>query len=359
MSLSNPKADTLQPAPESPLDPATGELRFGVYGAEFPTMNLDQAWIRWRGIKIPPPLSRLRLKQWQHFGLVLPDLFVGLAVVDAGFLRTSWCHVVDRRAAPAPAFEHRRSGMGLDLKVARDLWDGVTRVREKGYQVEVHNRLGQGEHHLKLAIDERQDRPQVGGSVRCLHDLSAIQPLVVLLPVGPGRAMYSHKVPLPLEGTLLVDGRRVEARPDESFAILDIHKAHYPRHTWWRWATFAWRDGANRALGLNLTHNVAGDQPDLNENALWLEGRVQRLGSVRFEFDRQQVLEPWQLGTSCQSVDLRFTPQGERCENLRLGVARSVFHQLHGTFSGTVRFDGETIVVDRAFGLCEDHDSLW
>jgi hypothetical protein len=65
------------------------------------------------------------------------------------------------------------------------------------------------------------------------------------------------------------------------------------------------------------------------------------------------------LATSDGAVALTFTPEGERGENLDLGLLRSIFHQLHGTFSGQVRFGAETVEVDDLFGLCEDHDSVW
>jgi len=203
--------------------------------------------------------------------------------------------------------------------------------------------------------------PPVEASLRCTYGPpnEVIQPLVVLLEVGPNRGMYSHKAPLLLEGTVRVGDGRVEARPDACFAVVDVHKAHYPRHTWWRWATFAWRDPTGRSVGLNLTRNVCGEDDELNENGVWLGGRLHHLATADFELDPQQVLQPWRLSTRDGAVDLRFTPLGERSENLRRPLVRSVFHQLHGTFDGRLTVEGETVPVRDAFGLCEDHDSLW
>lgn len=350
-----PGGDTKHVA-QGPVD-GSGWPRLGVHETEFAEANLDQAWILWGGLRIPPPLSRARLKQWQHFALVLPGLHIGLAVVDAGYLRTSWCHVVNR--ADGSHFEHRRMGPRLDLRVARGLWDGRTHALGRGYRAEIHNRLAAGEHRIQLAIAARRGRPAVEGALRCLHDLQGVQPLVAVLPVGEGRAMYTHKVPLPVEGTVRVGGRRFEARPEDSFVLLDVHKAHYPRHTWWNWATFVGRDAGGRVIALNLTRNVNRTDQVLNENVVWVDGRMERLGAARFAFDRQAPMDPWRLSTSCGAVALTFTPQTGRGENLRLGLVRSVFKQLCGTFDGTVQAGGRSIAVDGLFGLCEDHDSLW
>jgi len=342
---------------EGPVE--QGWARVGIYDEEFSAVNLDQAWIISGGLRVPPPLSRLRLKQWQHFALVLPELYVGLAVVDPGFgLGTSWCHVVQRDAGHG-GFEHRHQGPRVKVHVSRQLWDGVTRAGVKGYHVEIKNALSRGEHRIQLAIDARRDRPAVRAALRCVHDLAAIRPLVAVLPVGEGRAMYTHKVPLPLEGAITVGQRSYTATPDRCFALLDIHKAHYPRHTFWNWATLVGRDARGRVLGLNLTRNVNPDDRELNENALWVDGQLRRLGAARFELDRDDVLRPWRVRTLCGAVDLVFTPRGERSERLNLWLMRSMFHQLHGTFSGTVRSVEGVLDIDRLFGLCEDHDVRW
>jgi hypothetical protein len=346
----------VQPAPGRIVDDQ-GLVRFGVYDRPLHCVNLEDARLRWHGLALPRLLVRLRLKAWQHYALILPDVFVGVAVVDAGFLRTSWCFVVER--GPNRSFEHRRSGPFKDVGIARELYAGHTYFRSPGYRIEIENRLSSGEHLLALEVAASEGRPAVRADLRCAHDLDAIDPMEVVLPVGPNQAMYSHKVPLPLSGTVTVGDHTFAADGRSAFAILDVHRAHYPRHTFWRWATFAGRDAAGRSVGVNLTRNVIADDDRWNENGIWLDGRLEHVGPAAFEFDPGSILTPWKLRTRCGAVDLTFTPRGERQEDLRLGLARSVFHQPYGTFSGTLRFRGTEVPVDRMFGVCEDHDALW
>jgi hypothetical protein len=171
--------------------------------------------------------------------------------------------------------------------------------------------------------------------------------------------LYSHKVALPLAGHLRIGGRSYEAEPRTARAILDIHAAHYPHHTFWRWATCAGRSADGQELALNLTHNLIRDDATWNENAVWLGGRRVRLGPARFAFEAAATDRPWQLRTLDGVVALTFTPQGARGEDLRLGLVRSVFRQLHGTFAGAITLEGKTTVVNDVFGIAEDHDSLW
>ncbi|MBW1879896.1 MAG: DUF2804 domain-containing protein, partial [Deltaproteobacteria bacterium] len=190
--------------------------------------------------------------------------------------------------------------------------------------------------------------------LECLHDLDTVEPMVVCLPVGEGRGMYSHKVPLPVRGTVTAAGREYVLDAEECFAILDIHKAHYPRKTWWKWATFAGKDGKGRRIGLNLTRNVVIDDA-LNENAVWVDGKLHPLGTARFDLDS----EDWSMGTEDGAVELSFDAQDERREDLNLGLVVSRFRQRFGTFSGPVRIGEEVIEVEDLFGVVEDHHAVW
>ncbi len=349
---------TIEPQPTPPrMVDAHGQVRYGVFDAPFRELNLADARLSWHGANLPRPAVRFRLKQWQHFGFVLPEVFVGLAMVDAGLVRTTWCHVVDRIATTH--FEHKRLSPFLNVHIAHALWDERTHVSASGYRVSVHNHLSAGEHRIALRVDPVKGKPAVKASLHCLHDLEKNRPLVVVLPVGPNQGMYSHKVALPLSGTLRVGDRMHTADPETCFAILDIHKAHYPRHTWWKWATFAGVDGRGRAVACNLTQNVNLDDTRYNENGVWVDGSLEHLGPARFDFDPQNVLAPWHLTTADGAVDLTFRPEGERSENVQAGIIRSVFHQPYGTFSGTLRHGGETVQVEQMYGVCEDHDALW
>ncbi len=348
---------TRTPAPD-PLVDEHGRVTFGVFDGPLRSINLDCARIRKGPLPLKGPLARFRLKEWQHFTLDLPGFFGTFAIVDSKFLKVSWFHGVDRETGDG--WEHGRQSPLLRTRLARELWEDRCEVRARGYRIEVENRLDVHEHRIRVDIAARGDRPAVRGELTCLHDLSRITPMVVVLPVGPNRGMYSHKVPLPLRGELEVGGRTFVARPEDSQTILDVHKAHYPRHTWWNWATCAGRDAGGRLLGINLTRNVVEDDDRYNENGVWVDGELHHLGPARFEFDEERVLEPWRLSTTDGAVDLVFRPEGERADHIELGLVRSVFHQPYGRFEGTVQLPGgETLEVRDLYGVCEDHDARW
>lgn len=333
---------TPQPADRSPLDEPPRHivedghiLRYGMFAGRIAEPNLQDTALY--GLRSGSLVARARFKQWQHLCVVHDDLAITLAVVDAGITRLGWVQVIDRRTGER--VEHHRQSPLLAIHVAERLGDGDTWLRASGLRVALRARLDEGRHDVEVTA------PQLEIDLTC-H--ATTTPLEVVLPLGRGRGMWSHKVPLPVSGTVRWRGRTVELDRTVATGIFDIHKAHYPHHTWWRWATFVGRDEEGRRLAVNLTRNPVID-PGLHECALWLDGGLRSLPLPEFHLER----EPWRI--TAPELDLRFDGDGERREDLDVVVVRSRFRQRYGTFSGTV--GGRR--VEAAFGLFEDHDSRW
>lgn len=332
---------TLSPPPPRLVGPDGTIEAFGMWAGAVADVNLDQ--LKLPGL--PGPLARLRLKRWQHIAVVHPHAALTFAIVDVGFLRVAWVQGIDRETGEA--FEHHAQSPLLPMRIARSLGDDRCSVRFRGGSIEIHNQLDQGRHGIAIGVPARGALPAVHAAL----EVSATStPLAVNLPLGRGRSMYSHKVVHPAQGSFELGGRRFECVPSTTFAIFDVHQAHYPRHTWWNWATFVGRAG-DQVVGLNLTKNVVTD-PSLHENALWLDGELSLLSPARFDLPAEG---PWTMGTEDGRVELALQPQGERREDVRALVVRSVFRQKFGAFTGHV---GD-LVLDEAFGLVEDHDSRW
>lgn len=329
----------LTPPPPRLLNAQGRVAHYGMFNAPLPDVDLLDAVIPGR----PGPLARLRLKRWQHVLVVHPEAALMWACVDAAYLKLGWARFVERQSGAS--WEHAVKSPVLDLGIARALHDDHTWLRSRTLTIDQHNHLAAGRH--TTALTATGSEPPISADVEMHADAT---PLVVNLPLGRGRSMYSHKVVLPVTGWFEAGGRRFECRKADTFAILDIHQAHYPRRTFWNWATFATADDAG-SFGLNLTRNVVPN-PEFHENAVWRDGELSLLGAATFDFSDEGA---WRIGTDDGEVDLTFTAQGERNENIQAVVIESVFRQRFGTFAGRV---GDR-TVDGAFGLVEDHRSVW
>lgn len=335
----------LNSPPGTILD-ARGAPQFGMYAGAIPDVDIDRATVA----GFPGPLGRLRLKQWEHWLVVHPEIVVTVAIVDAAITRLVWLQVIDRKTGGR--WEHRREGPHVRGRTARSLYDEYARGGASGLEVDIHDHLDANEHVL-TAKGRTAGLPDV--AMELVADCKpGTQPLAVVLPVGRGRAMYSHKVPLPVRGTIDVGHCRYTLDPAVCTAVLDVHKAHYPRQTWWNWATAVGFDGAGRRVAFNLTANVVTD-PALHENVVWSDGRPHLVGAPIFAM----ATEAWSVRTDDGAVDVAFDAQGERGEDLNYGVLQSKFRQRYGTFRGTVRAGADVVALSDAFGLFEDHHARW
>ena len=330
-----------------------GQLQLGIFRTPISEVNLDQA-------RVPGSTamgSRFKLKEWQHWMVVSPELMLTMAIVDIGYLKLSWIQAVELDTG----IRHEWSGQSplVRCQLSRSLWDDRCHFLQRGQKLRFHNQLSEGRHQLQIQGAPTKALPEISGELEVLHDLSAIDPLVVCMPVGEQRAMYSHKVPLPVQGEIHLGHRTYRLSVSDSIAFSDIHKAHYPRHTWWDWACFAYHAEDGRMIGLNLTHGMAQDPDRFTENAVWLDGRPQRLGPARFERNRGDLMQPWRVTTECGRAELRFIPQGGRSEDLDAGLISSNFQQLYGRWSGTLRHGKETLSFEGVMGLGEDHECHW
>jgi len=338
------------PTPEQAVRP-DGTPEYGIFQTPFQRLNLEDARFR-RFMRVS------RLKEWQHIGIVHPEVYISLAAVDLKYLAASWVFIHDRRTGIS--FEHERKLPGRRLVLPEVLWDARWSLDGgRGYRIDMRNHLSVGEHELRIDVRKDGGRAAVQAKMTLREDLERVHPLVAVLPLSKNRPFYTHKAPCPVKGTLRIGARTFTFSPERDIALLDVHKAYYPRKTFWRWATFATPGSDGAPLGVNLTHNVIQPDDRLNENVLWAGGRLHLLGSARFEIPEDPRAK-WRIRTLDDLVDLEFRPLGERSEDTNLLVARSWYRQPVGLFSGVVRDGrgGEHRIED-VWGIAEDHRVTW
>lgn len=294
----------------------------------------------------------LNLKQWQHYAVATPSLYVSLAVFDSRRVGLATAVVFDRASQRLVSWEERF--VPGKVEFPQGLGRGRVLFERGSLRIEFRNRLDEGLHQISFRCRGDRLRPAVSGEVEVREGPQA-QPLVVCLPLPPAGAMYSHKGVLPASGSIQVgpDVHRVE--PADSYGLPDVHQGYYPREMAWRWATAGVvKDGT--LLGFNLTDNQVEDQERYNENGLWVGDRLVRLPAVDFEHDRDQPMEPWRVRDRKRAgiVDLEFRPEVVRKIDLSLGPIRTRYRAPFGAFSGHI-LDGATQVdLDGAFGMTED-----
>lgn len=312
-------------------------------------------------------LRKLRLKQWHYTSVVDENVLFACAVVDAGYVGTAFAYLVDRASGRFFEYSTLRP-LAKGVRIAKGSTDGRSGIEQPGWgRIWLDNDSRRGERVIEAHLEGRlgaKAAPPLHARFVITDRGHDPDPVVVVEESEPGCFIYTHKCyGLAAEGTIRAGD--VDHRVRDGHAGLDFNRGIRPRETYWNWAAAggASEDGAR--IGFNLTAHRRWDTPashdeDAADCALWLDGERVKIPWVAFAYDPSDLLAPWRITDREGLVDLRFTPRGDRHEDVNLGLIVSRFHQPYGRFEGTLRNRaGRAFVLGDVFGVTEQHFARW
>jgi len=295
----------------------------------------------------PALARRWRFNQFQFISAAGPGWVFGLAIVDLKLVGNGFFYLYDFA-----------SGQMLERSFMRPL--------ALGTRIEPYPELGsasftKGDVSMRVLpfAGGRNVSVSAPGGVRVELTLrDDHDPLRLVCPAGYNGWVFTRKsAGLPVEGE--IRWNQCIWRCDEATrGAIDWSCGFMRRETAWNWASLASVLPDGRSIGLNLAAGV--NETGMTENALWLDGQCQRLGSARFHFDRYHPGGEWHVTTEDGRVDLHFVPAAARKEKLNAGILASNFRQYVGSFDGTIIDEGgEKVAIRNLKGLVEDHFARW
>ena len=331
-----------------------GRIHIGAFRSPIRKMNFSEA-----DIFSGPIMGRFwkfRLKEWVGFGFTHPKWYASMIIQDAKYLASSAFYLYNRETK-----KYIEGGLvkpSCSVRLATSHWNDYSKISGKGYYLEFIHNLDNGRHKISMEVAAAGKSPAIMADLILDEDLTCIQPLVVSLPVEPKHYMYTHKVPLAVEGAIHVGNETIEFDPSRDTANLDEHKAFYPYHTKWRWATFTNRDDKGRIIGVNLADHMFQDQERNNENCIWIDDKLVLLGCVNFDFDPHNPNNPWKIWDNAGYVELEFFPDGRKQEKHNFLLVGMDYYQVFGCFRGRITdSDGERHPVVDYYGVTEKMDA--
>ena len=333
--------------PPSVVD-ESGAPRFGTYAGPIERVDLSGLRGRWRR----GALHRLtHRKKWLWFMIATPQVAVASAVVDASYAANGFLIAADLETR---ALRCDRGALGvpwISVGVADRPNEGAdARFTSPGLNIRASRKPGTDAYVIRaragdLSLDAELD---AGG---------APPPLTVVAPVTGGTVNVTQKwAQLPARGTARLGDRTYSL--DGGFGGFDYTNGLLARRTAWRWAFATGRDADGGGVAFNLVNGV-NDTDAASENVVWVDGMAIPVGRVDFQFDAAATRSPWRIASDDGSVDLVFDPIGEHREERDLGLVRSHFVQVMGTFSGTIDARGRSRHVSLLAGVTEDQDVVW
>jgi len=330
------------------LDPR-GRLRESGW-ARKPLLTYDRS-------AVGAPLRRI--KEWDYYCVLARDFGVAFTVADNGYIGIVSASVLDFNEG-----NHTTETLTIpfplgSLSLPGSSEKGDVKVRHKSGSISFSLMEG-GARVLKL------DFPGFGhGSglrgVLVLNERPGADSIVTATPwrKKPSAFYYNRKVNcLAAEGVVQFGDAELIFPKGEAFGVFDWGRGVWPYGDIWYWASTSWMvDG--KMFGINVGYGF-GDTSAATENALFVDGRLHKLGAVTFRINPRDWLAPWHFTSEDGRLDMTLTPKIDRSANLNMLIYSSVQHQLFGTFSGrAILDDGSVMEFKDIPGFAEKVKNRW
>lgn len=339
----------LFPPPENLV--TDGKFNFGTFSNQFRKVNPLEA-DKPLGIWAPGPLLSFRLKEWQAFQLGNSRWFMLAVLYNAKVSALVQFIAYDKEHKKKYFFE--KVLPSWKIRVPGSIWDARQSYRDKDCFIELISHLDKGRFYINIQMRGYKELPDIEAHFEAFHDNGLVEPIVVSIPFGENRGMYSHKCLMPMQGSLSIGNEKTDFLRQESFAIIDDHKGFYPYVMKYDWVTAAGFNGRGQLVGFNLTDNQSLDPEKYNENCLWLDGKLNLLPPVKFE--RPDGIEGnWLIRDRYSMVDLVFKPETMGTINMNYLILKVKYWGPFGYCNGFIKDrSGNEAIINQYFGMGED-----
>ncbi|MDM8525424.1 DUF2804 domain-containing protein [Desulfococcaceae bacterium HSG8] len=321
-----------------------GSVQYGLYDTPVENINYEDYRLETpMGIPVPAVLKRLLINQFVFFGIVGPEFMLGMAVADLRFLANGFFYIYDRKTGSLTETKK------IILSRASLVKPCPERISARFISDDLHIEMKSSKISAKgrdIALD-------------ATLNFADTNPLRLCTRAGYRGWIYTRKtMPVSLSGHIIIGDRRTDISSPACMGLLDWTIGYMRRHTFWNWASTALTLPDGRTLGLNLSCGV--NETGFTENAFWLNGKMTKVDTVSFVFDRHDLYKKWRITSYDRKTDLVFSPECHRSEKVNAVLLASIFTQLMGTFDGKLTAsDGEVIDIRECPGWAEDHYAKW
>lgn len=304
------------------------------------------------------PAQPERLKEWDYYCILTPDVGLALTVADngcMGFLGVSWMDFGARTFV--------NGGVGMpEAKGAMSMPPSA----DVGDIVQDHPRLRMAFRHEAGGRRLSVDAPGFDKGRGLSGELWLAQPpmdrMVIATPFAdvPEAFYYNQKINcLPASGRITYAGRDYDFTPDSAFGVLDWGRGVWTIDNTWYWGSASGLV-QGKPFGFNIGYGF-GDTSAASENMLFHDGKAHKLAEIAFHLPPGAPDSgPWRFTSSDGRFEMDFAPIVDRAAAFAMEDISSSQHQVFGRFSGVaVLDDGTRVEVRDLIGFAEEVRNHW
>ena len=332
---------------------SAGQPHWGIFPGSVSHINGLQADYRSAlGKPVPRWQRRFHYKQFQYFGVISDDILIGCALADTAWLGLAFVYVFDARSGKLQEYTWR-SPLARAMQLSESPVQGESHFRQPGVDIRLGYRNENG--ILSKTLQIQCDALSVQAE---MVEAAPFTPMSLCTRAGINGWVYANKVAgVPVTGELTLADEKMDLGTLGACGHHDFSAGFMRRETFWNWACFSGRQQGN-LVGINLSCGV--NETSYTENCLWLNGELIKVDTVRFDYNRDDLMQPWRVTSLDGQVELSFTPRGNHREKLNVGLFASNFNQLFGQFDGVLRPAGrDPVEIRQLNGFVEEQYAKW
>ncbi len=291
---------------------------------------------------------RLAFNQFEFLGALSDSLIFGVAIADVGYLSTAFLYLYDPKTK-ALLERSVKMPLGIGTRFVQTPESGTSTFKGPGTRVEM-SAIGNAR---RLRVTGR------GIDIDATFAEGQLTPQRICTRAGAAGWVFARKTAgHTVTGTIRWGARTEDLAEHRALGHHDWSAGYMRRNTFWNWGCLAGRLASGQVVGMNVSCGV--NETSFTENCFWVDGRLERIGLVAFDYNRHDRLQPWTLRDSEGRLSLRFVPHGAHVERVDAFIVASNFTQLFGQYTGTlVTAAGQTVSIDGLWGYAEHHFARW
>ncbi len=289
-----------------------------------------------------------RTKRWEYWGILTPELAVGLTIAHLDYAATLQLYVFERSTGREISAEPLKLVPSYADVSLPDALPPLTAFGSfGGSSLRFHDADGGTRLQASSPRVTVDVFAEAGGDV-----------LGVVVPWSARRYQYTLKdVARSVTGSITVDGRDYPVGGPGSFAVLDRGRGRWPYSRRWNWGVGAGTVDGTR-LGLQFGGKWTAGTP-ATENALIVDGHLHHYdGELEFDYDLADPASAWRVHGPW--IDAELKPFHRRVAATNAVVIKAQTWQAFGSWTGTARTpDGTEYSLDGLGGWIEEARNRW
>lgn len=299
----------------------------------------------------------MRVKRWDYYAITTPTHFFSFTVSDVGYLASIFAYVIEfatqdyhEQTLTLPFY--RGVQLPRNSTEGKSLFDnGKVRLEFDAFP---------GERKIKVDWSNFRDgKPLKTEAV--FSQPADHESMNIVIPIKGNRFYYNRKINcMPASGWVEYLGNKFELSPKTCLGNLDWGRGIWEYDSFWVWASASgYLEDHKHTIGLNLGFGF-GDTSAATENCFILDGKLHKLGEVKFAYSSKNFKAPWTMKSPDGRLDLVFTPFFERVAKTDLKILASEVHQMFGKYNGfAVTDQGDKVEIKDLIGWAEEHHAKW